>query len=186
MQDEDIVALYWQREEAAIRETEQKYGHYLMKIAYNILADVEDSQESVNDTYLKAWDSMPPHWPGVLSTYLGKITRQLSIDIFRKRNSEKRKTSAYAVSLSELEECVSGGDTTGESVDLHLLAETISAYLRTTSPEARNTFIVRYYFMDSLREVADYCGMRESKVKSLLYRTRMGLKTYLEKEGFVL
>lgn len=186
MQDENIVALYWQRDEAAIRETEQKYGTYLTKIAYNILANVEDSQESVNDTYLKAWNSMPPHWPSVLSTYLGKITRQVSIDIFRKRSSAKRKTSAYAVSLSELESCVSGGDTTGEDVDLHLLAEAISAYLRTVSPEARNTFVVRYYFMDSLRELAEDFSMSESKVKSLLYRTRMGLKTYLEKEGFVL
>lgn len=186
MQDEDIVALYWQRDEAAIQKTEQKYGAYLTKIAYNVLANFEDSEESVNDTYLKAWSSMPPHWPGVLSTYLGKITRQLSIDIFRKRNSEKRKTSAYAVSLAELEECVSGGDTTDEQADLHLLADSISAYLRTLSPEARNAFIVRYYFMDSLREVADYFGMSESKVKSLLYRTRVGLKSYLEQEGFVL
>lgn len=186
MQDESIVALYWQRDEAAIQETEQKYGAYLTKIAYNILANVEDSQESVNDTYLKAWNSMPPHWPSVLSTYLGKITRQVSIDIFRKRSSEKRKTSAYAVSLSELEECVSGGDTTGADVDLHLLAEAIGAYLRTVSPEARNTFINRYYFMDSLREIAGYYGISESKIKSLLYRTRLGLRSYLEKEGFVL
>lgn len=186
MQDESIVALYWQRDEAAIRETEQKYGAYLTKIAYNILADVEDSQESVNDTYLKAWNSMPPHWPSVLSAWLGKITRQVSIDIFRKRSSEKRKTSMYAVSLSELAECVSGGDTTGEDVDLHLLAEAINTYLRTVSPEARNIFINRYYFMDSLREIADYFGMSESKIKSLLYRTRLGLRSYLEKEGFVL
>ena len=108
MQDEMIVALYWKRDEKAISETERKYGRYLSKIAYNILSDWEDSKETVNDTYLKAWNSMPTHKPGVLSTYLGKITRQLSIDAFRTRNRDKRKHSEYAVSLSELEDCISG------------------------------------------------------------------------------
>ena len=89
MRDETIVGLYWQRDENAIQETERKYGRYLSKIAYNVLADPEDSKESVNDTYLKAWNSMPPHRPEVLSTYLGKITRQLSIDMFRGRNRKK-------------------------------------------------------------------------------------------------
>ena len=96
MQDEMIVALYWQRDEKAISETERKYGRYLSKIAYNILSDWEDSKETVNDTYLKAWNSMPTHKPSILSTYLGKITRQLSIDVFRTRNREKRKSSEYA------------------------------------------------------------------------------------------
>lgn len=146
--------------------------------------DLEDSRESVNDTYLRAWSSMPPHRPSVLSTYLGKITRQLSIDTFRKRNSEKRGGSQYAVSLSELEDCISGGDKTAQIVDLHLIAEAINAWLRTLSPEIRNCFVGRYYFMDSIREVAAYCAMSESKVKSMLYRARIGLKNYLEQEGF--
>ena len=101
MQDEMIVDLYWKRDESAISETERKYGRYLSKIAYNILSDWEASKQPVNDTYLKAWNSMPTHKPGVLSTYLGKITRQLSIDAFRTRNRDKRKHSEYAVSLSE-------------------------------------------------------------------------------------
>ncbi len=95
MQDDRIVELYWKRSEAAIRHTDQKYGHYLMKLSYNILADWEDSKESVNDTYLSAWKSMPPHRPSVLLTYLCKITRQISIDVFRKRNSAKRQASEY-------------------------------------------------------------------------------------------
>ena len=95
MQDEMIVDLYWKRDEKAISETERKYGRYLSKIAYNILSDWEDSKETVNDTYLKAWNSMPTHKPSVLSTYLGKITRQLSIDAFRTRNRDKRKHSEY-------------------------------------------------------------------------------------------
>lgn len=184
MQDQMIVALYWKRDEAAIRETEQKYGRYLFKIAYNILSDPEDSRESVNDTYLKAWNSIPPHEPSALAAYLGKITRERSIDIFRNRKREKRKLSEYAISLSELEECVSGGDTTEQEVDMHLLAEAINSYLYTLSAEARNIFVGRYYYMDSVKEVAAYYGMSESKVKSILYRARKGLKTYLEQEGF--
>lgn len=184
MEDEKIVALYWQRDEGAVRETENKYGRYLTKIAYNVLANWEDSQESVNDTYHKAWESMPPHRPSVLSSYLGKITRETSIDIFRKRNSGKRRGSEYAISLSELEECAGGGGDPEEAVDLRLLAEAIGAYLRTLSKEARDAFVGRYYFMDPVREVAGYCGMSESKAKSLLHRTRLGLKAYLEQEGF--
>lgn len=125
MKDETIVSLYWQRDESAIQETELKYGHYLTKIAHNILSDVEDSRESVNDTYLKAWNSMPPHRPETLSVYLEKITRQLSIDMFRKRNRKKRQASEYALSLSELEECVFGGDVTERDVEMHLLGEAI-------------------------------------------------------------
>lgn len=185
MQDDQIVALYWQRDEDAIRETEQKYGRYLTKIAYNILSDFEDSKESVNDTYLKAWNSMPPHKPCVLATYLGKITRQLSIDIFRTRNRVKRRTSEYAVSLSELENCISDHSTPEDNVDLHLLAKAISNYLYTLSTEARVLFVGRYYYLDSLKEAAAYSGMSESKAKSMLYRTRLGLKKYLEQEDLM-
>lgn len=184
MQDAQIVELYLQREESAIRETEQKYGPYLTKIAYNILADLEDSKESVNDTYLKAWNSMPPHKPAILSTYLGKITRQVSIDILRKRGSLKRQSSQYTVSLEELADCVPADGTPEQTVELQQLAEVIAAYLRTLSPQARCTFIGRYYFMDSIGEIADYYGMSRSKVESMLYRIRKGLKAYLEKEGY--
>ena len=184
MQDDEIVALYWQRDEAAIRETEQKYSRYLSKIAYNVLADLGDCEEVVNDTCLKAWSSMPPHRPAVLRTYLGKIARQLSIDRFRTRNREKRQGSEYSQSLSELEECASGGDTTQQTVDGHLLTEAIASYLKALPAQARRAFVGRYYYMDPLKEVAAYCGMSESKAKSLLYRTRQGLKAYLTQEGF--
>ena len=184
MEDEKIVDLYWQRSESAIRETEIKYDRYLTKIAYNILADAEDSRESVNDTYLAAWNSMPPHRPGVLSTYLGKLTRRISIDCFRRRTRQKRGGSEYEVSLSELGDCVSGGNTTEEIVNVKLLADAIGIFLRLQSEEARNAFIGRYYYLDSLKEVAAYCGMTESKCKTLLFRTRVALKEYLRKEGF--
>jgi len=184
MDDEKIVSLYWQRDESAIRETEEKYDRYLHKIAYNILANHEDSRESVNDTYLAAWDSMPPHKPSVLSTYLAKITRRLSIDCFRRRTRQKRQASEYAISLEELGDCVSGGNTTEEIVNVKLLADTIGIYLRLQPEEVRTAFIARYYFLDPIKEVAACCGMTESKCKTVLYRTRLGLKEYLEKEGF--
>ena len=184
MQDEHIVALYWERNEEAVEETKNKYEHYLLKIAHNILADFEDSQESVNDTYLAVWNSMPPHKPSILSTYLGKLTRRISIDIFRRRNRNKRKASEYALSLTELEDCLTDGNNPEESVEVKLLADAINEFLRTLPKEARNLFIGRYYFLDSLRDAAEYCGMSESRAKSLLFRTRCNLKVYLEKEGF--
>lgn len=184
MKDAEIVALYWDRNEDAIQQTQQKYGAYLSKIAYNILSDFEDSKECVNDTYLKAWNSMPTHRPSVLSTYLGKIARQLSIDVFRKKNSTKRYASEYALSLDELGDSFSDGTTPEQALDVKMLDEAISRFLRTLSDDARNTFIGRYYFFDSLKDVAAYCGMSETKAKSMLYRTRQSLKAYLVKEGF--
>ena len=184
MEDEKIVSLYWEREESASSETEKKYDRYLTKIAYNILYDREDSRESVNDTYLAAWNSMPPHRPGVLSTYLAKITRRISIDRFRYRTRDKRKASEYELSLSELGDCVSGGNTTEEAVNVKLLADAIGIFLRLQPEENRNAFIGRYYFLDPVKEVAVYCGMTESKCKTVLHRMRQNLKEYLEKEGF--
>ena len=184
MDDEKIVSLYWEREESAISETEKKYDRYLTKIAYNILYDREDSRESVNDTYLAAWESMPPHRPSVLSAYLAKLTRRISIDRFRLKTRQKRIPSEYMVSLSELDECVSGGNPTEEIINVKLLADAIGVYLRTQKPEARAAFLGRYYFLDPVKEVAAYCGMSESKCKTLLHRTRLGLKEYLIKEGF--
>ena len=145
---------------------------------------MEDSRESVNDTYFKAWNSIPPNRPEPLRPYLRKILREAAIDRYRKKHRFKRQASEYSLSLSELGECVSGGDTTEQEIDRRLLAEAISAYLKTLSPEARGVFIGRYYFMDAIREVAAYHGMSESKAKSMLHRIRKGLKIHLEKEGF--
>lgn len=184
MTDERIIELYWNRDESAVAETQAKYGRYLTKIAYNILTDMEDSLESVNDTYMYAWKSIPPHRPCVLSTYLGKITRRVSIDILRRKNRDKRIPSEYVFSLSELEDCISSRASTEEQIEAEELAKAINAYLKTISKDARNLFIGRYYFLDSLKDVAKYCGMSEAKAKSMLYRTRCGLKAYLEQEGY--
>jgi len=184
MKDEMIVNLYFKSDEDAVRETQKKYNSYLSKIAYNILRNRQDSEQCVNDTYLKAWNSIPPNKPNVLSTYLGKITRRLSIDVLRGKNRKKRRENEYDISLTELEEFFSCGNSTEQEIDLCLLSSLINNYLYKISFEARTVFVGRYYYMDSIKEIADYHGMSESKVKSLLFRTRQGLKEYLIKEGF--
>ena len=184
MEDAEIVELYWARDEDAITQTKAKYGAYLNRVAYNILSDLEDSQECVSDTLLAAWRSMPDNRPKNLRTYLGKITRQVSIDLYRRRNRMKRYASEYAISLEELGDSFTDGRTPEDELNARLLTETVNRFLRTLPDEARNTFIGRYYFFDSVKNVARYCGMSESKCKSMLYRTRQSLKVYLQKEGF--
>ena len=184
MQDDMIVDLYWQRNESAVRETQNKYGAMLMKIAMNILCDRSDSEESVNDTYLAAWNSIPPQKPALLSAYLSKLNRRISIDLFRKRSSQKRAASEYALSLTELDDVISGGEMPEEELDAALLAKAISTFLRTLSRDEQTAFIGRYFYLDSVKDVSAYCGMKEARVKSMLYRTRCKLRTYLTEEGF--
>ena len=184
MKDQDIVNLYWDRNENAIHQTQMKYGAYLSKVAYNILADFEDSKECVNDTYLAAWNSMPTNRPNNLATYLGKITRQISIDVFRKRHREKRYASEYAVSLDELGDSFTDGVTPEQELDAKLLDEAINRFVSALPEMTQRAFVGRYYFFDSLKDIASYCGMKEGKIKILLFRTRQKLKDYLKKEGF--
>lgn len=186
MQDREIVALYMDRKEDAIRQTQKKYHKYLLTVARNILANREDEEECVSDTYLAAWESIPPNTPMDLRTYLSKITRQKAIDIYRKRTNKKRGQSQYALSLEELSECFTDGKTPEQTIAARELGKTISGFLQTLPPEERNAFICRYFYFDSLKDVAKHCGMGESKLKSLLYRTRRSLREYLKKEGFVL
>ena len=183
MDDEKIVALYFERDERAISETDRKYGPYLTKIAANILTDTEDARESVNDAYMGAWSSIPPNRPTVLRTYLVKLTRRIAIDRLRRRNRSKRGGGEYAMALEELGDIVSG-DGAREAAELSALTDTIGAYLRTQPERTRRAFIGRYFYMDSPGEVARYCGMSEGALKSLLHRTRVGLRDYLIKEGF--
>ncbi len=186
MKDEEIVELYWQRNKDAIQETSRKYEPYLSKIAYNVLFNLEDSRESVNDTYLAAWNSMPEHRPSILSTYLGKLTRQISIDIFRKRNSKKRCASEYALSLSELEDIFADRNTPEQEMNAKQLDVAINTFVRSLPDDARKVFIGRYFFFDSVKTVAAYCGISEANVKTILFRTRQKLKDYLVKEEFEL
>lgn len=186
MKDALILELFWKRDEAAIEKTQEKYGAYLMKVAYSILADPEDSQEAVNDTYLAAWNSIPPNCPSVLSTYLRKMTRQLSIDILRKKCAVKRYVSEYTLSLEEIKDSLANGSTPEQELDAKLLSDAINRFLRKLPKEKRNVFVARYYFFDSVNRIAEYCGMTEAKVKTMLFRTRQELKEHLRSEGFAL
>lgn len=184
MEDNIIVQMYWQRNEDAIAETKNKYNNYLMKIANNILMNLEDSKESVNDTYLHTWNCIPPNRPKVLSTFLAKITRRISIDMYRKSHRQKRGGSSYEMSLTELEECIPNRDTPEKVIEERALAQSINRFLKGLSPQSRNTFISRYFYNDSIKDVAKLYNMSQSKVKSLLFRTRKELKIFLEKEDF--
>ncbi|MDO4940120.1 MAG: sigma-70 family RNA polymerase sigma factor [Erysipelotrichaceae bacterium] len=184
MEDKDIVALYLDRDEKAIYETKIKYGHYCYSIAYNILHNNEDSQECVNDTYLNTWNTIPPHIPNVLSTFIGKITRRLSIDKYRKLYADKRGGGEYALSLDEIGECVASNNNTEKEVDEKILVEKINYFLSRINTNERNVFVCRYFYFDSIEEIANRFNYSQSKVKMMLSRTRDKLKVYLEKEGY--
>lgn len=184
MEDLKIIELFFERKEYAIAETERKYGRYLSKIAYNILFDKEDSEECVNDTYMKAWNAIPPQRPKILSTFLAKITRRLAIDIFRKKNAEKRGKSEFASSLSELDECIPDNFSAEKEFEYNLLSENINSFLASLSKENRDIFVCRYFYSDSIKEIASFFGTSESKIKSSLFRSRKILKEQLLKEGF--
>ena len=184
MEDQEIVELYWKRDESALEHSREKYHGYLSRIAQQILYDREDSEEVVNDTYFKAWQSIPPQWPSKLSIYLGRLTRHGAIDRYRHHTSQKRQGDTYAMCLEELEECCATGQDPQQVLDGKLLAQAISRFLYTLKPQTRAMFLGRYYFLDSLKEVAQYCGVRESKAKSTLFRVRKALRAYLKQEGF--
>ena len=184
MPDERIVALYWSRSETAISETDQKYGSYCRAIARNILSDREDTEECVNDTYLDAWNSIPPHKPTVLSTFLGKITRRISIDRWRYRHAEKRGGGQMPAILDELSDCASPEDV--ESViEEQEMARLIAAFLDGLSADERRVFLCRYWYMESVSDIARAYGFTSSKTASMLHRTRGKLRTFLESEGYL-
>lgn len=186
MDDNMIVKMFFDRNEIALVETERKYGRYLSKIAYNILFDTEDCKECVNDTYMRAWNIIPPNSPKNLSVFLGKIARRLAIDIFRKKHAEKRGNSELAISLYELDECLPDKFTTETSLEQSELSGCINRFLSSLTDENRNIFICRYFYSDSIKDIAGFLNTSESKIKSSLFRSRKALKEHLEKEGFSL
>lgn len=183
MTDTEIVELYWQRSEEAIAQTMGRYGAYLMKLALNILHIREEAEECVNETYLSAWNQMPSDRPQKLLPYLGRISRCLALNRYDYLNAQKRGAD-FTLQLSELEECLSGPDLVEQQVDEQALAKTISDFLRTLDEESRNMFIRRYWYSDPIKEIAKRYAVRESKVKSQLFRVRGRLREHLRKEGF--
>ena len=181
MEDKEIVALFWNRDQRALSEAQLKYGKYLFSIAYHFLSNYEDSEECVNDSLLATWNSIPPNKPSVLKTFMLKILRRKAIDTYRKKKAASRIPSEYTVSLEELADCPSA-DTNPTINDLMKkeLVSVIESFLKTQSKQARVVFMCRYYFMDSVKEIAQAQNMSESKVKSILMRVRIRLKQYLE------
>ena len=182
MEDGQIIELYWNRDQRAIGETDGKYGRLLHSIAWNLLRSREDSEECVNDTYLRAWEAIPPARPGAFRTWLGQITRNLSLDRWKRRRAEKRGGGAEVL-LGELEDCLPASLGPERAVEDGELAELLSAFLRGLSREGRAMFLRRYWYGESVAEVAVALGCGEGKVKSSLFRSRKALREYLEKEG---
>lgn len=186
MEDRQIVDLYWERSEAAISESAEKYGRYCHSIAYRILFDEQDSCECVNDTWLKAWESMPPHRPAVLSAFLGKITRNLAINRYHFNRTEKRGGGQLPLAMEELEDCIPSAQSVESVADDLVLKDVLSRFISSLSADNRRIFLQRYWYFCSVKEIAQEFGMTQSRVKMSLLRSRNELKAMLEKEGIVL
>lgn len=184
MEDSRIVQLYWERDQTAISVTTEKYGRYCQAIARNILGNEEDAEECVNDTYLRAWNSMPPNQPTILSAYLGKITRNLSLNRYRRRTADKRGGGETEAVLEELADCVSGTDDTEEEIFKRELLREIDGFLACQSKEKRGLFVRRYWYMDPIPELAERFHMTENNVSVSLNRIRKNLKNYLAERGY--
>lgn len=184
--DEKIINLYWERDEKAISATDEKYGAYCMKIAKQILGSLEDSKECINDTWLRAWNVMPPNRPTILRGFLAKITRNLSLDRYRASRALKRGGDQVSVCLEELSECVSDRETVETIVLKKQLEQSLNRFVRGLPEVERNVFIRRYFFLDTGADIANKYGLKEANVRKILSRTRIKLREYLQKEGFEL
>lgn len=182
MEDEQIVDLYWRRSEEAIGETARRFGPYCLRIAVNILWDPQDSEECVNDTYLRAWQAMPPHRPNRLWAFLGKITRNLAINRLEERQALKRGGGEFEPSLDELMPCIPDSGGLDQVLAIRQLTEGINRFLGTQSAQARSMFVCRYFYCDAIQTIARQFHCSESQVKSSLFRTRNRLRHFLEKE----
>ncbi len=184
MDDNNIISLYRARDESAITKTAEKYGAYCFAIAQNILANPEDSEECVSDTWLKTWNLIPPEMPKCLRAFLGKITRSLAFDKYREKTSAKRGGGETESALHELSEVLSDTDDTEHTYEIKLLGEAIDRFLATLPRRERDIFLCRYYFLYPIGEIAEKQGLRENYTRNLISRTKKKLKTFLEKEGF--
>lgn len=186
LDDSVIVDLYLRRDEAAICETAGKYGNKLRMLAWGILRDQETAEECENDTYMEAWNSIPPHEPRTyFYPFLARIARNLSLN--RCRDRERLKRTAFVCELSaEMEQCIPSPDDLECRIDGLVLAKAINGFFRMLDAERRNIFIRRYWFLDSVADIAKRFGVTQSKVKTTLFRCRNQLREYLEKEGYTL
>lgn len=186
MTDSEIIRLYWQRSEQAIAASREQYGSYCHTIAWNILGNAQDSEECVSDTWLQAWNTIPPHYPRRLAAFLGRITRNLALNRVRDAGTEKRGGGQAALALAELEECVPATENVAQTVEDAEILRVLERFLRTQPEQKRNIFIRRYWYMTPVRQLAADYRMSESKAAALLHRMRMQLRAELEREGIAL
>ena len=182
MEDERIIDLFWNRDESAIEETSSKYGKLCFYIAKKILSNQEDCEEVVNDTYMSLWNSIPTNRPNRLSVFIGKIARNLALKKYEYNSAAKRNPEA-SCSIDELEDIVSGGDYVENEFENKRVELAIDQFLLSQNPDKRHVFIRRYWYCDSIEEISERTGFSISKVKSMLFHLRKGLKEHLEKEG---
>lgn len=186
MDDKQIIALYFDRDENAITETAQKYGSYCYSIAYGILCCRQDAEETVNDTYMGAWRAIPPHQPEKLSAFLGKITRRLALMKWKTVHALKRGAGEMDVALEELGECISNGMTPEQEVEHKELTRRLNSFINKLPEIDQRIFVCRYWYIMPVKEIAKRFGFSESKVKSMLSRTRKKLVVFFQKEGITL
>ena len=184
LDDNKIIEMYFARDEAAIAATAEKYGRLCHTVAFNILGNNEDSEECVNDVYMGVWNAIPPTKPNNFMAFLCKITRNLSLKRLEMLTRQKR-SAAVTLSLAELEEVLCDESISDDTTD-ERLGELISRFLKTEKEDARNVFIRKYYFFDSVEDIARRYSFTKSKVKSTLYHTRNRLKNYLLGEGITI
>ena len=186
LDDQSIIELYWQRDEAAIEETDLKYRKYLFKVAYNVLCDTVDCEECLNDTYLGAWNAMPPSRPNVLKAFLTVIMRRISIKMYHSNLRKKVIPSEMTVSLSELEDFIVGDEDVGDDFDAVKLGEIISNFVRCLSEREKFIFMSRYYLAEPIDIIARNLGLSRSTINKELAAIRSALKEKLESEGYLI
>ena len=184
LSDEEIIALYWDRDEQAISRTDEKYKKFLLSVAFNIVFDDQDCEECLNDTYIDAWNSMPPSKPALLQAFLATIMRRTAIDRYKSRKRQKRIASELTVSLSELEEIIADeGDSSAETDEL---ARLLSDFVRSLPDRRMYIFMSRYYFARPIGEIASLLCCSESTVNKEIAAIKRELKEKLMKEGYTL
>lgn len=182
MDDSEIIELYFRRSESALSETDTKYGNYCRKIALNILADRRDAEEAVNEAFLGAWNSIPPNKPEKLGSFIGRIVRNVCLKIYRHNSAEKRSSDEFALALDELNECIGDGRNTQSEIETKELAEYVNTFIGKLKPHERQVFVCRYWYFDSISDIAERFSFSEGKVRTMLCRTRKKLMKALEED----
>lgn len=183
--DNIIIELFWERSADAISETDKKYRPYCHSIAYNILFDERDAEECINDTWLGAWNAIPPNRPAILKTFLGKLTRRLSLVKLRNQKRLKRGGGEAAIALEELGDCIAASDSVEKTIEEKELTKAVNVFLETLKDTERDVFVCRYWYFASISQISKSFGFSETKTKSMLFRIRNKLREYLEEAYFI-